>query len=171
MLAQFVRKHQVIGVIPHGTCSPPILCLLLLLCTEIFECDGGGLYRPGFTVLGSIGYVIGAAVGLVLLELLADGNFALLEIHLFPGQPSAFALPQSCEQAEGISVAQGRIVDRGQEPGNVLVRQGSDFKPFDFGRFGTFGGVGRDECLFLCHVECVRKGRVTPARGTVGIPP
>ena len=74
VLSRFVREHQAVWVVPEGTGPTHVLLLLLPFRAEILEGDGRGLDRPGPAVLGGVGYVIGAAARLVLLELLADGD-------------------------------------------------------------------------------------------------
>lgn len=104
VLSQFVCKDQIIGITPKSVCLLHILSLLLTLRTEIFKGNRRWLYGPGFVVLSGRRYVICAAIGLVLLKLLADGDFAMPEIDLLPRQAQTFPLPQSCEQAESVGI-------------------------------------------------------------------
>lgn len=83
---RFVRKNKIVWVIPRRSCRQTVFQLPYSLRLEVFKGNGRRLNRPGLAALSGRGYVILSALILLFLELLADGDLALLEINLLPRQ-------------------------------------------------------------------------------------
>ena len=151
----FSREHQIARVCPGGASSQPILQLLHPLVPEVFKGNGWGLDGAGLTAFGAGGNVVFTALDLLPLELLTYGDSSLLKIHLSPGKAQALPLSQTGEQAKGVGVAHGRVVNSGQEQGNFVICKRADFFVLCLWQLRRVARVGGYDPLLQGHAECL----------------
>ena len=80
MAPGFIREHQIVRVVPGRACPQPALQLLHPLGPEIFKGDRRRFNGTGLAAFGAGGDVVLPSLGLLLLELLAYCDPALLKV-------------------------------------------------------------------------------------------
>ena len=144
MISQFVGEHQIVFVLPRRASGQSPLLLFPLLSFQDSGDRGRDGNHPVFPVLGLVDEDVALARP-VLLQLAADADLLLGEIHVLPLETENLRLAHPSEEIHDVYPLIGIALDDFQKIGNAVVHEGFQFRLLGFGQLGVVCRILRDD--------------------------